>query len=57
MVWLIGLELTVREISRVEIAESTKEYRNPVFLRAYILLMAAQNPIIIAFSKRAKQIN
>ena len=43
---LLGFELTIREILRVGIVESTKEFRNPVFLRVEILLIVAQNLII-----------
>ena len=38
---LLGFELTIREILRVETVESTKEFRNPVFLRVEILLIVA----------------
>ena len=38
---LVGFELTVCDILRVEIAESTKEFRDPVFLRVDILVIVA----------------
>ena len=59
MVDMVNLEVTVREIPRVEIPNKQlryqKKYLNLVFLRVNILLIVAQNPKIHTSSERAKQ--